>query len=153
MGWDVTEKKLAEVEAAKQQQMTIHKSKLARIGKIAAGVDHEINNPLSIIIGNVEKLTQLNLARFADEDLSPGLERIMLSSERISNIVTGLRMYARTDNKTATFCLAETVKESTMLPRDIYAMDGIGLEVSGDYGTHYYVEANKGKRTRTIPRA
>jgi len=112
---DITDRKLQELEVVRQRQISVHKSKLAGIGEIAAGVGHEVNNPLGIIIGNVEKLTRFNGERFADEDMTLGLERIMLSSERIANIVTGLRMYARSDEKMEAFCLAETARESTLL--------------------------------------
>lgn len=150
VNWEITDRKLREFELVKQQQLVIHKSKLAEIGEIAAGVGHEVNNPLAVIMGNVEKLAQLNAERFKDEDMTDRLDRIMLSSERISNIVTGLRLYARSDEKIEEFCLAETVKESTLLLRDIYSMDGIRLKVSEKFENTYYVEGNRGKIQQVI---
>ena len=40
------------------EMKAFHNSKLAAIGELAAGVGHEINNPLAVIYGNLELLMQ-----------------------------------------------------------------------------------------------
>ena len=53
---DTTEKKSAKEELEKQKLIGLHQSKLASIGELAAGVGHEINNPLTIVEGYIAVL-------------------------------------------------------------------------------------------------
>src|SRR5699024_8656353 len=82
---DVTNKRYYEMQL-------LQSSKLAAIGEMAAGVAHELNNPLTAILGN----TQLLLRR-ADEkqhtyDL---LEDVLDAGKRCQNIVRNLLTFSR----------------------------------------------------------
>lgn len=44
----------------KQQAAMLKNEKLATIGMLSAGVAHEINNPLAVVIGNLTSLTEYN---------------------------------------------------------------------------------------------
>jgi PAS domain S-box-containing protein len=73
------------------QEQLVQSEKLAGIGYLASGVAHEINNPLSGIIGMVEAAQE-------EEDVSTirtYLGDILNCSNRISEIVKGLRSYCR----------------------------------------------------------
>jgi PAS domain S-box-containing protein len=78
-------------EEQKLQEQLIQSEKLAGIGILASGVAHEINNPLSGIIG---------MAEIALEEEDPTknesyLKDILDCAQRISEIVKGLRSYSR----------------------------------------------------------
>ena len=45
---------LQELQTTKEQ--LVHSDKMAAVGKLAAGIAHEINNPLSYVLGNLEPL-------------------------------------------------------------------------------------------------
>jgi signal transduction histidine kinase len=79
-------------EEQKLKEQLIQSEKLAGIGILASGVAHEINNPLSGIIG----MTEIALEEedpLANKDY---LKDILTCSHRIGEIVNGLRSYSRT---------------------------------------------------------
>ncbi|MBM4307458.1 MAG: PAS domain S-box protein [Deltaproteobacteria bacterium] len=82
-------------EEQKLQEQLIQSEKLAGIGILASGVAHEINNPLSGIIG---------MAEIALEEEDPSKKKdylmdILTCGQRIGEIVNGLRSYSRTAKK------------------------------------------------------
>lgn len=70
------------------QRDLVQAEKLASIGRLAAGVAHEIGNPLGALMGYVGVLSR----RGVDPDLVGGLDR---ESRRIDRIVRGLLQYSR----------------------------------------------------------
>lgn len=91
----------AHKERDKAQQMMLQSSKLASIGQMAAGIGHEINNPLNNIL-SYSKLALRNL-QDADNDLSENKRKTLLSdiqslreeTLRASEIVKGIMNFAR----------------------------------------------------------
>ncbi len=78
-------------ELLQQRAMTEHANRLASVGEMAAGFAHEINNPLTVISGNLE-LLQAHLAKTdADAQVVKHAGRALNASQRISKIVKSLR--------------------------------------------------------------
>ncbi len=88
---DITEHKQAEEREKQLQQELNLTSRLAAIGELAAGVAHEINNPLTGIIGFSERL----LRKSTDETSKPYLQRIHDEASRAAKVVENLRTFAR----------------------------------------------------------
>ncbi|RJQ15305.1 MAG: PAS domain S-box protein [Nitrospiraceae bacterium] len=82
---DITEQKNAEAEA-------IHAGHLAAIGELAAGVAHEINNPINGIINYAQILVNKLDRGTTESDIS---ERIIKESNRIAGIVKNLLSFSR----------------------------------------------------------
>jgi two-component system NtrC family sensor kinase len=80
----------------KTREELLRKEKLAAIGELAAGVAHEINNPLAIIRGNTE-LLQMSVPEEADN--RDEVETIYQQVGRIERIVGNLLRFARQEKK------------------------------------------------------
>ncbi|MFT9846287.1 ATP-binding protein [Aneurinibacillus sp. REN35] len=88
----------------------IQSGKLAAIGEMAAGVAHELNNPLTAILGN----TQL-LLRECETDGEKGLlEDILLCGKRCRSIIQNLLTFSRQDDYTFSECSLNLVVEQVL---------------------------------------
>ena len=76
----------------KYNKLAIRIEKLSSLGRMAAGIAHEINNPLTGIL-----LYNSNLFKKASEDgpFKEGLEIIMEEIHRCKNIIQGLLDFVR----------------------------------------------------------
>jgi signal transduction histidine kinase len=88
---DVTERKQAEKEEQRLQQELYESGRLAAIGELAAGVAHEINNPLTAILGFSQRVLRKN----HNKSLTQDLERISGEALRAAKIVQTLLTFAR----------------------------------------------------------
>jgi two-component system, NtrC family, sensor kinase len=82
--------KTVEILRATQAQL-IHSEKLSAVGEFVAGVAHELNNPLTSLIGYAELLQ----AGAVDDDARSSLKRISNSADRCHKIVQSLLSFAR----------------------------------------------------------
>ena len=82
---DITERKKAEKQA-------LVNAKLASVGELIAGVAHEINNPLTAVIGYAQLLMEMeNVA----PDIKEDLQKIYEESQRTVRVVQNLLRFAR----------------------------------------------------------
>jgi two-component system NtrC family sensor kinase len=96
---DALERRLRELEQTTTelrttQQQLIHGEKLASVGRLAAGVAHEIGNPLAAILGFVELLRAGDLPAAQSQEF---LARIHSETERIHRIIRDLLDFSRRD--------------------------------------------------------
>ncbi len=89
---DVTQRKKAEEERRELEQKAQLASRLASVGELASGVAHEINNPLTGVIGYAHLLlTRKDISR----DVKHDLEIINEGAQRVAGIVKKLLSFAR----------------------------------------------------------
>jgi two-component system NtrC family sensor kinase len=75
------------------QQQLLQAAKLAAIGELAAGVAHELNNPLTVIVGRNDQIVRR--LRQADPEAVPLGETIKAEALRATRIVRGLLDFSR----------------------------------------------------------
>jgi two-component system NtrC family sensor kinase len=85
VGRDITER-------MKMEEQLILTDRLASIGQLAAGIAHELNNPLTSVIG----FSDLLLERDLPADVKTDLETVSREATRAVNIIKGLLAFART---------------------------------------------------------
>jgi len=109
--------------------------KLAAVGRLAAGVVHEINNPLATIAACAEALEQrVEEGAFAEteaaEDLSEYLELIKSEAFRCKSITTGLLDFSRMRaGNRHEIDIAEIIRSSANLISHQRRGNGIKIEV------------------------
>ncbi|WLR53213.1 ATP-binding protein [Bacillus tianshenii] len=91
---DVTEKRKMEVQL-------LHSGKLAAIGEMAAGVAHELNSPLTAILGNSQLLMR---STPKEEHSYIMLQDIKNCGDRCKNIIKSLLTFSRQDDYSFDHC-------------------------------------------------
>jgi signal transduction histidine kinase/ActR/RegA family two-component response regulator len=81
-------------ELGETRDSLIHAERLAALGRLAASVGHEINNPLSYVIGNLEHIAQ-ELERTGSPALLEAVRDAASGASRIRRIVHELKVFAR----------------------------------------------------------
>lgn len=104
----------AEKDLAISEQRRIHAEKLALIGKLAAGIAHEINNPLAYVKANLDHLRRENGDALLVSELETVLEESQIGIQRIEQIVTGMRSFAREDEANLQACSLRDVAEEAV---------------------------------------
>ena len=119
-----------EAEQRKRQQAESrlrNAQRLAGLGRLAAGLAHEIGTPLNVISGRTDALAR-HLA--GDERAIRGLQVISAQSERIVRIVRDMLDFARMKPpRRVPTSLANAVGEVLLLTSDSLAARGVQVEV------------------------
>ncbi|HEY6037486.1 MAG TPA: two-component regulator propeller domain-containing protein, partial [Kofleriaceae bacterium] len=94
MGRDVTARKALEARL-------MFTDRMASIGTLAAGIAHEINNPLAYVMTNIEVLRE-ELGETAAPELLEALGDASEGAKRIQSIVRGVKTFSRSDDDSST---------------------------------------------------
>jgi PAS domain S-box-containing protein len=88
---DLSRQKEAEAEVERQREALHQSEKLAALGSLLAGVAHELNNPLSVVVGYSSMLEELA----PDEASRRRAERVHAAADRCARIVKAFLAMAR----------------------------------------------------------
>ncbi len=122
--FDITERKLAMAHLQTS-------SRLVALGEMVAGVGHEINNPLAIAQGYVERIgSVLGNLEIIDPRLESAIQKVAVAHDRIKNIVVGMRTFARADkDQKYLVSIPNALEETTNLLFELYNKEGVELKV------------------------
>ncbi len=128
-----------------QRRVLLHNSKLASIGELAAGVSHEINNPLSIIKGHLDLLKKYcERTNIYDGEVDAKIIKSLKGVDRIANIVKGLGAFARVDEiELTTLNLSDLLLETKDMLLEIYSKEGIHLKF--EVQDNIWIKGNRGR--------
>lgn len=108
----LAEKLRQQIEEQKQTQaQLIQSARLASVGILAAGVAHEINNPLFVIGGNVELLLMEPGRHLRSERAIRAMRDIHEMTERMAKIVGNLLNFSRSKDEVESFSLNTAIDE------------------------------------------
>lgn len=107
-------------EIASMKEALKHSEKLATMGQLSAGIAHEVNNPLGVVVMYSQILMEES---DKDSDIYKDLETIATQAGRCKTILSGLLNFARKNEvkkgKVKLGAFIENVTKSLLLPKKI----------------------------------
>lgn len=115
-----------------QKRVDDHSVRMTDLGKMAAGIAHEINNPIFIIGGfatRIEQLVDEKEVLNKEDETRICLDMIQKNCKKVTNIVEGLRLMSRNSEKDEfeVFDLNEVIKRTVDISKDRFQMESIDL--------------------------
>ncbi len=123
--FDLTERHEAEAEMARQRELLHQSEKLSALGELLAGVAHELNNPLSVLVGQALMLRE----DAPDQRTMDRAEKIRKAADRCARIVKTFLAMARQEPSKMEAVEINRVIESA-LDVTAYMLRAADIEVS-----------------------
>ena len=122
-------------ELAEKQAQLIHSGRLVTLGEMAAGMAHEINQPLSTIkfaLDNLEIAVKED--KFDNEYLKKKSKKVNIAVNKISNIIDHVRIFSREQvsckEKTEKFKIKQSINNAIQLVGEQFKNSNIELKVA-----------------------
>jgi signal transduction histidine kinase len=127
------------VRYRRMQEEVVRKNKLSELGTVAAGVAHEIRNPLA----SIKTFAQLLPSKAADPEFRDEFSKLVVKDiERISKVVESMLAFARPPEvKVADYQVAELIDEAVLLvePR----LKSKGIPLTKEVASHFKLKVDK----------
>ncbi|WP_299723832.1 ATP-binding protein [uncultured Tateyamaria sp.] len=107
---DLTDEIALSEELSKQRELLFQNEKMSALGELLAGVAHELNNPLSVVVGHSLMLKE----EITDPELTARIDKIGTAAERCAKIVkTFLAMARQQPSKIENVDVASVIETAT----------------------------------------
>jgi signal transduction histidine kinase len=124
----------ANIELKKAQKEIIRAEKLASVGRLSAGIAHDIGNPIGIVIGYLELLKQADIT---ENEKIEYIQRTEEEIERINTIIRQLLEVSRPSNAGRTKVdVHDLIHDTADVLRVQPLMSRINLTLNLDAGEH-----------------
>lgn len=125
---DTTEQMRAEAELKRSREALHQSEKLSALGSLLAGLSHELNNPLSVVVGQALILEE----KAADQQTAARAGKIRAAAERCARIVqTFLAMARQREPERQLVDINETIDAALELTA--YGLRSAGVSVDTDF--------------------
>jgi PAS domain S-box-containing protein len=104
-----------EQELARQREILYQSEKLAAVGRLVAGVAHEMNNPLGIMSSRIELMLEDAQRQSLPAELLEDLRVLHRNTLRVAGVAQALRSFARHSTGERVPVNLNTVVEETLL--------------------------------------
>ncbi len=129
---EIQKRREAEKKLEEQRTLRMRSDRLRSLGEMAAGIAHELNQPLVGVRGLAELilLTMESEDRMPPEEIRENVRLIVEQADRMVHIIKHVRLFARESGnpETALVNLNEVVHSGTSLLRAQFRSHGLTLE-------------------------
>jgi two-component system NtrC family sensor kinase len=123
---ELGERQRAQAELERQRQALYQSERLSVLGTLAAGISHELRNPLSVVVSQAKLLED----ELSGEKPQARLQAILRAAERCAAIVSAFLDQSRYGpRKTEHFTLTQVVESALDLTAHVLREQGISLAI------------------------
>ena len=114
---DVTDLKQAQINQDKLKEQMIENAKLASLGTIAAGIAHELNNPLTIVSGYFQILSRSKELKITEKKIIDYTKAIEVALHRMQTIIGHIKVFGKdtSSEPMALYSINKVINDSLIL--------------------------------------